>query len=165
MEPLKLATDWARAEVFSSKFFLLFAAMFLIAAVGFWQLGKTDTARAYIWPTLVAGSLLLAVGAGIWYANHTRITSFAVAYQEAPGAFVQSEIERSEQSIGEYSLIVFKIIPVIIAVAALGLLLTSAPLWRAICITTMALMVCILLVDSNANARILDYRAALENVH
>ena len=77
----------------------------------------------------------------------------------------QSEIERSEQSIGEYSLIVFKIIPVIIAVAALGLLLTSAPLWRAICITTMALLVCILLVDSNANARILDYRAALENVH
>lgn len=51
MDILKLATDWAKAEVFSTSFFIVFAVVFLIASLGFWQLGKTDLARAYIFPT------------------------------------------------------------------------------------------------------------------
>ena len=48
MELLKLAVEWAKSEVFSTRFFIVFAILFLIASVGFWQLGKTDIAKAYI---------------------------------------------------------------------------------------------------------------------
>ena len=48
MEILKLATEWAKAEVFSARFFIFFAILFLTASIGFWQLGRTEMAKAYI---------------------------------------------------------------------------------------------------------------------
>lgn len=52
MELLKFATEWAKSEVFSSRFFILFALLFLSASIGFWQLGKSEIAKAYVIPTL-----------------------------------------------------------------------------------------------------------------
>lgn len=164
MDIVKTATEWARAEVFSSRFFILFGILFVLAALGFWQLGKTEVARAFILPTLVAGSLLLAVGLGIFFTNKARSTTFATAYQADPKAFVTSEVTRVEKSMGEYNTIVFKIIPLIIAAAALAIVFLDKPIWRAISITTIAMMVVILLVDSNANARLEDYHRALQRV-
>ena len=162
MELLKFATEWAKAEVFSARFFILFALMFLIASLGFWQLGKTEMAKAFIIPTLVAGALLMAVGVGILFTNKARVTSFTEAYNTNPTEFVKSEIARTEQSMSEYKTIVFKVIPVIIAVAALMIVFIDRPIWRVICITTIGMMVVILLVDSNAMARILEYHKQLE---
>lgn len=164
IEILKLATEWAKAEVFSARFFIFFALLFFAASIGFWQLGKTDIAKAYIYPTLVAGIFLMAVGVGLFFTNKARVSSFAAAYEQNPAEFVQSEIARSNKSIGEYSTIVFKIIPFIIIAAALLILFVDKPLWRAIGITTIALMVAILLVDSNANERIKAYKSQLELV-
>lgn len=164
MEISKIAIEWAKAEVFSSKFFIFFALLFLAASIGFWQLGKTETAKAYIWPTLVAGVLLLAVGVGILIANTSRITSFANDYESDVTAFVKSEIVRTEKSIGEYRTIVFKVIPAIIIVAALLIVFIDKPFWRAISITTIAMMTVILLVDSNANTRIENYHQHLKAV-
>ena len=161
MEILKLATEWAKAEVFSTRFFILFAILFLGASLGFWQLGKTEIARAYIVPTLVAGILILTVGVGIFFANKSRVSSFEVAYNENPTEFVKSEIARAEKSMGEFRTIVFKVIPIIIAVAALLLIFIDKPIWRAISITTIAMMIAILYVDSNANARIEAYHQQL----
>lgn len=165
MEISKIAIEWAKAEVFSSKFFIFFALLFLIASIGFWQLGKTETARAYIWPTLVAGVLLLAVGVGILIANTSRMTSFANDYESDAKAFIKSEIVRTEKSMGEYKTIVFKVIPVIIIVAALLIIFMDNPLWRAISITTIAMMTVILLVDSTANTRIVSYHEQLKLVN
>ncbi|MEM9329319.1 MAG: hypothetical protein AAGA85_26900, partial [Bacteroidota bacterium] len=92
MEILKLATDWAKDEVFSSRFFILFGILFLVSAIGFWQLGRTDLAKAYQFPTLIAGLLILTVGLGIYFTNKSRVTSFEMAYKADPAAFVQSEI-------------------------------------------------------------------------
>lgn len=164
MEILKTATEWAKAEVFSSKFFILFGIMFVLATVGFWQLGKTEIARAFIIPTLVAGSLILAVGLGIFFTNKSRITSFEKAYRNDPIAFVKAEITRTEKSINEFRNIVFKIIPSIIIAAAFLIVFFDRPVWRAIGITTIAMMVIILLVDSNANARIEIYNQQLQSV-
>ncbi len=162
MDILKLATEWAKAEVFSARFFIFFGILFLMASVGFWQLGKTEIARAYIIPTLVAGLLILAVGVGIFFANKSRVTSFAEAYKESPTAFVKSEIVRTDKSIGEYRTIVFKIIPFIIVAASLLIVFVDKPLWRASCITVIAMMVVILVVDSNAKARIENYQNELK---
>lgn len=162
MEILKIATEWAKAEVFSSRFFILFAILFLAASIGFWQLGKTEIAKSYVIPTLVAGGLLLAVGTGIYFTNKSRVTSFVEAYHINPNEFVKSEIIRTDKSIKEYKTIVFKIIPFIIVIAAISIVFIDKPIWRAISITIIAMMIIILLVDSNADARIQSYRTKLE---
>ena len=164
MDILKFATEWAKAEVFSASFFIFFGLLFLSASIGFWQLGKTEMANAYIIPTLIAGVLILAVGLGIFFANKSRVSSFAEAYQEDPTEFVQSEIIRTEKSMGEYRTIVFKVIPFIIVAAALLIYFVDGPYWRATAITIIAMMVVILLVDSNANERLIEYKAQLELV-
>ncbi|NND05254.1 MAG: hypothetical protein HKN87_02650 [Saprospiraceae bacterium] len=165
MEIIKFATEWAKAEVFSARFFIFFAIIHLTASIGFWQLGKTEMAKAYIIPTLVAGLLILAVGVGISIVNNSRVTSFAEAYNANPTEFVQSEITRTEKSMEEYRTIVFKIIPFIIVVAALLIVFVDKPIWRATAIITIAMMVVILLVDSNANSRIEAYHKQLELVN
>jgi len=135
--------------------------MFLLATIGFWQWGKTDVAKAFIIPTLVAGILLMTVGIGIFIANKSRVSSFTTAYNTDASAFVESEITRTKQSMGEYKTIVFKVIPLIIVLASLLIIFVDKANWRAICITTIAMMVVILLVDNNANARIQDYHKQL----
>jgi len=137
MEILKTSTDWAKAEVFSSAFFILFAIMFVAASIGFWQLGKTDMARAYIIPMLVAGVLLLIIGVGLVYNNITRISAFEKANNEDAAAFVESETARVEGTLIEYK-VVFKVIPAIVAACALVIFFVNTPIWRASMITTHA---------------------------
>ena len=163
MDILKAATDWAKAEVFSTTFFILFGALFVLATVGFWQLGKTEMAKAFVIPTLVAGALLLMIGLGLFFTNKSRLASFPTAYNTDASAFVQSEITRAEKTIAEYQN-VFKVIPLIIVVAALLIVFIDKPGWRAISITTIAMMVVILLIDINANARMEAYSQQLESI-
>lgn len=163
MEILKIATDWARAEVFSTRFFIIFSVLFLAASIGFWQLGKTELAKAYIIPMLVAGVLFMIIGVGLFFTNKSRITQFETAYNSDASAFVASEIQRAERTLNEYK-IVFKVVPMIIIVAALLIIFINTPIWRAICITTIAMMVVILLIDGMAHARIEAYNKQLEVV-
>jgi len=156
MELLKLATEWAKAEVFSTRFFIFFAIGFLIASVGFWQLGKTDLAKAYIIPTLVAGIILLIIGSGLNYTNIQRVKQFEKDFDTDASAFYQSEIDRSESTLKEYA-VVFRVIPILIVVAALLILFVNTPTWRSISITIIAMLVVILLVDGSAHSRIENY--------
>jgi len=161
MELLKLATEWAKAEVFSTRFFILFALLFLIASAGFWQLGKTDLAKAYVIPTLVAGLILMTIGLGLFYTNKSRVVQFEKAFNADAPAFYETEIERSESTLKEYT-VVFKVIPILIIVAALLILFINTPTWRAISITTIAMLIVILLIDGTAHARIEAYHNELK---
>ena len=161
MDILKVATDWARAEVFSTSFFIIFAIVFLVASLGFWQLGKTDLARAYIIPTLIAGMLLMIIGLGLFFTNKSRITQFKTAYHSNASVFVDSEIERAEKTIQGYKTVVFKAIPMIIIVAALLIIFINTPTWRAISITTIAMLIVILLIDTTAHSRMQTYHEQL----
>jgi len=163
MEVLNLATDWAKAEVFSTRFFIFFAILFLVASIGFWQLGKTDIAKAYILPTLVAGVLLMTIGLGLFFTNKARITKFEEAFKTDAFAFYQSELERTESTLKEYTT-VFKVIPILIIIAAVLMLCITSPTWRAISITTIAMLVVILWVDGTAHARIESYNVQLQLV-
>lgn len=118
MDILKTATEWAKAEAFSTSFFILFGVMFLAAGIGFWQLGKTVLAKAYIIPTLAAGILLLAIGVGLFLSNNSRVRNFPAEYNKDPSAFVQSEIARVEKTMAEYQTIAFRVFPAVIAIAA-----------------------------------------------
>lgn len=161
MELLKLATEWAKAEVFSTRFFILFAILFLIASIGFWQLGKTSLAKAYIIPTLVAGLLLMTIGLGLFFTNKSRIGQFEKAFRADAPAFYQSEIERSESTLKEYT-VVFKVIPILIILAALIILFINTATWRAVSITTIAMLIVILFVDGTAYSRIEAYHKELK---
>ena len=164
MEILKAATDWAKAELFSTPFFILFGVVFMAASLGFWQLGKTEMARAYIIPTLVAGALLTIIGLGLFFTNKSRITQFETAYNTDASAFVASELARAESTLKEYKNVVFTAVPIIIAVCAFVILFVNTPIWRASMITTIAMLVVILLIDGTAHARIEAYKEQLMSV-
>ena len=160
MELIKLSTEWAKAEVFSTRFFILFAILFLIVSIGFWQLGKTDLAKAYIIPTLVAGLLLMTIGVGLFYTNKSRITQFEKVFNDNATTLYHSEVERTERTLNEYTT-VFKVIPILIILAALLMLFFHTPIWRAVSITSIAMLIVILFVDGTAYARMETYHNEL----
>ena len=161
MDILKTATDWAKSELVSTPFFILAGVVFLAISFGFWQVGKTDFARAYIIPTAVAGALLLIIGLGLFYTNKNRITQFETAYKTDAGEFITSELERAEATLKEYKNVVFTAIPLIIVACALVLYFVDTPIWRASMITTIAMLAVILLIDGLAHARIDTYHKQL----
>ena len=164
MEILKSSNQWAKEEVLSSAFFILCGVAFVLAAIGFWQLGKTEVARAFIFPTLVAGSLLLMAGISFTLSNKNRLSNFEAEYKTNPSAFVKTEIARVEKTLGEYRNIALKVLPMGIVAAALLIVFIDKPLWRAISITTIALLLCMIWIDSIAEARLENYRQQLEAV-
>jgi hypothetical protein len=160
MDVIRLSTDWAKAEVFSAKIVLLLSLLFFLAAFGFWQLGKTAMAKAFVWPMLVAGLLIAAISAGLYFANKPRVTQFETVYNTDAKEFVHTETERTAKSQNDLAL-VFKVLPFIIIAAALLIMFTSTPLWRAIGITTIALIVILMFIDSNTDARNTAYHQHL----
>ncbi len=163
MDLLKVSTEWAKDEVFSTKFFIAFAILFILGSIGFWQLGKIDQARAYIYPLLVTGLLLMTIGVGLFYNNVQRVKNFPVAYGEDAEAFFQSEKARVDRTMAEYRN-VFKVIPSMIVVAALLIFFFDNPLLRAICISTIGMLIVILVVDGNAGARMAEYNEKLLSI-
>jgi len=164
MDILKASTDWAKAELFSTPFFILFGVVFMATSFGFWQLGKTEMAKAYIIPTLVAGFLLLIIGLGLFFTNKSRIAQFERDYNADSSAFLTSELERAESTLKEYKNVVFTAIPFIIVACALIIFFINKPIWRASMITTIAMLVVILFIDGTAKARIDAYHKQLELV-
>ena len=160
MDILKLSTDWAKAEVFSAKVSLLLSLLLFLAVLGFWQFGKTAMAKAFVWPMLIAGVLIAAVAAGLYFANKPRIVQFEIAYNTNAKAFVQTETARTAKSQNDLAL-VFKVLPLIIIATALLIIFVNAPLWRAIAITTIALMTILMFIDSNTGARNTAYHQTL----
>ena len=161
MEILKIATDWAKAELVSTSFFILVGIVFAASSFGFWQFGKTDLAKAYIIPFLVAGLFLMTVGFGLFFTNKARIKQFESAYKADKSEFVASELKRAEATLKEYKTIVFTAIPIIIVVCGAVILFVSKPVWRASMITTIATLAVILLIDGLAHARIDEYNKEL----
>jgi len=163
MDIIKLSTDWAKAEVFSAKMILLFSLLFFLASIGFWQLGKTVVAKSFVWPLMVVGVLMIVIAAGLYFTNKPRISSFETAYKYNRGEFIQSEIARTAKSQKDLATIVFKVLPAIIIVAALLIMAISTPQWRAIGITIIVFMSCLMILDSNTAARNADYHQQLLN--
>lgn len=164
MDILKTSTNWVKAELFSTPFFILFGSLFVLAGIIFWQIGKTEIAKAYIIPFLVAGILLIIIGVGLFFTNKTRLTNFPIAYERDATAFITSELSRAEATLKEYRTIVFIAIPLIIVACSLGILFLNTPTWRASLITTIAMLVVILLVDGTAHARIDTYYQQLLSI-
>ena len=163
MDIIKLSTDWAKAEVFSAKIVWLFSAIEILAALGFWYLGRTAMAKSFVWPLLLTGLFLVAVGAGLYFANKPRIQRFENESHHNPDAFIKEEIQRTAESQRQLTL-VFKILPAIIIVAAGAILLLPLFPWRAIAVTTIITVTFLMIVDSNTEARNSAYHTQLSTL-
>jgi len=148
MDILKQSMEWARAEVFSAKIVWLFSIIEMLAALGFWHLGRTPMAKAFVWPLLVGGVFIALVGTGLFLANDPRPDQFEKEYRLDPDSFVQSEIQRTGKSQRELSL-VFTILPLVIFLAATVILVTPASIWRAISVIVIVNAGFLMVVDSN----------------
>lgn len=161
MDILTAATDWAKAELISTPFFVFAGLIFWAISLGFWQVGETDFARAYIIPTLVAGTLLVIIGLGLFFTNKNRIIEFEAAHKADAPAFIVSELERTQATLEEYKNVVFTAVPIIIVICAAILFFASAPNWRTSMITSIAMLSIILLIDGLAHARLAEYNQQL----
>src|SRR5258705_2845899 len=99
MDILKLSIDWAKAEIFSAKISLLLSLLFFLAVIGFWQLGKTAMAKAFVFPMLVAGVLVVAVAAGFNFFKKPRVSPIGTACHIDKKAFIPAETERTAKSL------------------------------------------------------------------
>jgi hypothetical protein len=160
VDVLKLSTDWAKAEIFSAKMVGLYSLLVLLLASGFWQLGKTAMARAFIIPLIVMAILMIAVAAGLYLANKPRISQFQKEVNNDPEVFLQKEVQRTAKSQAELGM-VFKVLPAIIIIAAFLIIFVPSPQSRAIGITVILLMASLMVVDSNIDARNTAYHRNL----
>lgn len=161
MDILKTSTDWAKAELWSNGFFALFGVMFVVASLLFWLRGETDMARAFVLPMFAAGVLILILGGGLFYGTLKSLAGFAPAIAEDRAGFVASEIERVDRTVAQYGTAVFKVMPLMIAGAAMMIVFVHNPGWRAAFITAIVFLGLIMLIDSNANARLEAYKTTL----
>lgn len=162
MDIVKQSIEWAKDEVFSSLIFIFFGSVFVLGTLGFWQLGKTEVAKAFIYPTMVAGAFLLMLGIGMFFSNKAKVKNIDAEFEKDAVSFVQEEIKRTEKTMGTYQLMVFKVFPAIAIAACLLMIFVSSPIWRGISITLVALFGVIFMVDSNANARLQNYHSHLK---
>ena len=161
MEIINYSIDWARGEVFSAKVIALISVFVLLCAAGFYFWGKTSMARAYWLPLALSGVFLVVVAGGLYYANQPRIASFQEQYRENPEQFVRSELERTAKSDSDLTMIVFRILPVIVIVCAIGAMFITQTQWRAWFIVLMMLGAFLMAVDSNTKARNAEYHEIL----
>lgn len=160
MEIIKMSTDWARAEIFSAKVVWIFSIITIVSAVGFYYLGKTAMAKAFVIPLAIIGFLIAIIGTGLYAANKPRVTQFEESYKTDSVAFIQKEIERTSKSNGDFVL-VFKVLPILMIVGAAMLLLGKSPYWQTSGLSLVLLAVFLMAVDSNTAARNEAYRQEL----
>ncbi|SIO00198.1 hypothetical protein [Vannielia litorea] len=161
MDILRASAGWARAELLSNGVFVLFGILFLMASLGLWHIGKTETARAFVIPALVAGVLLLILGGGLLLGTWKSLAGFDAAHTRDAPAFVASEIARVDRTMAQYAVAAFKGMPLLILACAALIVILQGPVWRASLITAIALLVVVMAVDSTAHARLAAFKERL----
>ncbi|WP_386684116.1 hypothetical protein [Loktanella sp. R86503] len=161
MDIVKAASEWARFEMLSAVAFISFGLTFGLAGMGFRQLAATDLARAFAVPMLVAAVLLLVLGGGLFFPAQARLAAVPSAFGADPAGFIAAEIIRADKVLNDYRIAVFRVFPALIALCALAVPFLDGPYWRASLMTAIAFFTVLILVDSNANARLQDYRQQL----
>lgn len=164
MEIITAANSWAKAEITSSIFFMIFGVVYLLVAFGFRQMGATPMIKALIIPMLVAGGLLLFAGMSFYFSNKAKLTSFKTDYKANPSAMIKSEIASTAKTIKTYENVALKVFPAIVLAAALIAIFISNPMVRAICIGIIAFLSVLVLLDSQALKRMKTYHQQLELV-
>jgi len=162
MEIIKAVTEWAKAEIVSSIFFMLFGLGYILGSIGLWKFGNTQLMKALIIPLFIAGGLLFSAGMSFYFSNKSKLSNFEKEYKENPSAMIHSEITRTEGLISTYEKVALKFFPAIILLALIVLFLIPKPMVKAICIAIIAFLLVLVLLDSQALKRVKTYHNQLE---
>lgn len=164
MEIITAATNWAKAEITSSIFFMLFGVLYLAVSIGIKQMGTTALSKALFIPMLVAGGLLVIAGISFYFSNKSKLTNFESEFKADPTAMIEAEISITTKTIKTYENVALKVFPAIIGIAILIAIFVSNPIVRAICIAVIAFLSVLVLLDSQALKRMKTYHQQLELV-
>lgn len=164
MEIIKAATEWAKAEIVSSIFFMLFGLAYTLGSLGFWKFGNTPLTKALFIPLLIAGGLLLSAGISFYLSNKSILANFEKEYNENAAALIDSEINRTKSTMKSYENIALKVFPAIIIIMVIVFILISNPMIRAFSVSIIAFLFVLVLLDSQALKRIKTYHHQLEIV-
>ncbi|WP_439489828.1 hypothetical protein [Algoriphagus sp.] len=88
--------NWHHGEIFEGKFILGFGLFLIITSLLFYFLGNTPTAKALLFPLLVAGGVFVAIGASMNFSNQKIVAGVEAAYAKDKSAFVEAEKKRVE---------------------------------------------------------------------
>ncbi len=164
MDILKAATVWAKAEMVSSIFFMFIGGVYILSAIGFWQLGNNALTKALIIPIMIVGALLLGAGISFYNSSKSLLSSFETEYKTNPSSLIKSELDRTTRTIKTYEKAALKVFPLIIIIALLMVVFISKPTIRAIGIAIIAFLIVLVLLDSLALKRMKTYHQQLELV-
>lgn len=162
MEIIRAATEWAKAEIVSSVFFMLFGLLYIVGSIGLWKFGNTPMTKALFIPLLVAGGLLLGAGVSFYLSSRAILTNLEIEYNANPAEWINSEIQRVESTKKTYENVAMKVFPAIIVVAVFVFFLVSNSTLRSISLAIIAFLVVLVLLDSQALKRIMVYHDKLK---
>ena len=112
--------------------------------------------------TPVMASISLVLGIGLTVPNYLRLSSFPGAFQADAAIFIADELARVDKTMNGYNNALFVIFPAIIMACAVILMIMRTAIWQASAISVIAMIAILLVIDSNANARLGTYKAELE---
>lgn len=162
MEIVKAATEWAKAEITSSLFFMFFGLIYIIGSISLWKLGTSNLSNALFIPLLIAGGLLLSAGISFYLSSKSKLNSFEKEYTENSAATIEAEITKAENTMKTYKNVALKVFPAIIVISLFIFLFTANPTVKAICIAVIAFLSVLVVLDSQALKRMETYHQKLE---
>lgn len=161
MDIVSSAKNWAKAEIKSSFFFMLFGIGYLFIAIFVKQMENSPLAISLFIPLMIAGGLLLLAGISFYFSYKSKLINFEKNYKANPLTFLLAEIESTAKTIKTYQNVALKVFPVIILIATLIALFISLPIVRAICIGVIAFLGVLVILDSQALKRMKTYHQHL----
>ena len=162
MEVIKAATEWAKAEIISSFFFMIIGLSYILGSLGLWKFSSTPLIKALFVPLLIAGGLLLSAGISFYLSSKSKLNNFEAEYKADTSSVIKSEIERTASTMKTYKNVALKVFPAIILIAVLITLFVSSATIKAICIAIIAFLSVLVILDSQALKRIETYNQKLE---
>jgi len=138
MEFFQHILNWCKGEIFEGKMSLLFGGLVLLLAFAYMKWASTPAAKAMFWPLLVVSAFAIGTGIYLITTNQKRVLDYKTAFVDNAGQFVQAEKERTADFIKWYP-ITQKILFGLTVIGMLCLMLSHAPIIRAIGIGLMLL--------------------------
>ena len=163
MELIDYTNKWIAGEIYEDLAIIIAGVIVLILALLAWRFGTSESARAIIWPLVVAAVLLIATGGSLAYSNHTRKAQFAQQYQESPQKFLDSEKARVDEFMKIYpQTIIVASVMMVIAICLFAF--CTRPWLRATGLTLILVALTALTIDYFSKERGVTYQQELNSV-
>lgn len=162
MEIIRATSDWAKAEIVSSLFFIFFGLIYIIGSICSWKLGNSPLSKALFIPLMIAGGLLFVAGISFYLSSKSKLDSFEKEFMEDSSSTIKAEITKAKSTIRTYKNVALKVFPAIMILGFLIFLFSDTPIVKAICISVIAFLLVLVVLDSLALKRMETYHQKLE---